>query len=100
MLCNSLHHQRQYVADMASDQYKLLAWAINKDGDEKLSPYSLGENDDDDMSGDKEAEVVFYPYTKALGIQPHPEMLVGNKEEWAQEFISYCQGLVEEYLEN
>lgn len=98
LLSNSSHHQQQYPFVLSPDKYELIAWALDKDGNQKLSPYRWGESYEDDMSGSKEAEIVYYKETNALGIQGHPEWLVRDKEDWAQKFISYCQELIEKYL--
>lgn len=61
------HHQRAFPFGMRAEDFKLIAWA------EKLSPFNYGE-DGEDMTGHKEAEIVYYPKIKALGIQDHPEL--------------------------
>lgn len=98
MLTNSTHHQRQWPFNLPDDEYELLAWAVDKDGGHQLSPYSFGESDTDDMSGQKEVEVCYYKKIQALCCQPHPEMLYGQ-EEWGKEFVEYCQNLITTYLE-
>lgn len=66
---SSTHHQAQYPFNMIEgEDYKLLGWTEN------LLPYhqnGFGE----ELSPVKECEVVYYPKTNCLGIQPHPEML-------------------------
>lgn len=65
---NSIHHQLQFPFDMDKKHYKVLAWA------ESLSEFHLdGENRE--MLLPVEAEVVYYPLIKGLGIQSHPEMM-------------------------
>lgn len=96
---NSTHHQRQAPFNLPTDKYEILAWAVDRDGVEGISPYSFGESDEDDMSGQKEVEICFYKDFSALAIQPHPEMLWPPREDWQKEFIDYCRELVEKYLE-
>lgn len=70
---SSTHHQAQYPFNMRKGDYKILGWTkgmlkFHKDGDDK------------ELAPEKECEVVYYPNTKALAIQPHPEMMSYNCE--------------------
>lgn len=70
---SSLHHQAQFPYEMPKDSYKVLAWTtkeskIHWDGDNKEisnKPF-------------KEVEAAYYPLTRCLGIQGHPEMMYGS----------------------
>lgn len=71
---SSTHHQAQYPWGMNKDEFKLLGWTRG------VSPYHEGESKEQEMvngivENDMEAEVVYYPKYRALGIQSHPEML-------------------------
>lgn len=81
----STHHQMLYPWDT---KYKLLAWAIPALSKEyKLNP---------EVSLSRvlaEPEVVFFPETKALAIQGHPEYLTQTNP-----YVTYCNDLVKEYL--
>jgi len=90
---NSCHHQRAYPF-VAGCEHKLLAWAPAG-----LSPFNDGESQQDDMTGKPEAEVVFYPKTKALGIQGHPEWMWPVKGNMMTEVMNYYRGLVSSLCE-
>lgn len=90
----STHHQRQYPwAGDKPPKFELLGWC------DKLSPYSYGENNQDDMSDHLEVEMASYPNIRALAIQPHPEMAFPpiNAEESA--FIKFCRDLLDSHME-
>lgn len=91
-ITTSTHHQRAYIKGLG-DKAQLIAWA------EHLSPFSYGENNEDVMDEEKEAEIVFYPETRSLGIQGHPEIAYPPKEEWEAGLINYCRELIKKYLE-
>jgi GMP synthase-like glutamine amidotransferase len=69
VMITSTHHQAMFPFDMPKDHYKLLAWT------EKM----VGKREDgegNDMgNGNREAEICYFPKTRALGIQGHPEMM-------------------------
>lgn len=88
----SSHHQRQYIQELGEDKAQLIAWA------EHLSPYAYGESDKDKLDEDKEAEIVYYPHIKALGIQSHPEWAFPCDEEWQFTYIAYCRELLNKYF--
>lgn len=82
----SLHHQMMYPFDIKHD---LIAWSF-----ENRSPKHVGEdNEPIDMEDLPEPEVVFFPESRCLAIQGHPEFLQLNSE-----FTKYCNELVREYL--
>ncbi len=99
IVVNSTHHQRQHPFSLPADEFELLAWGVDKSGN-NLSRYSFGESNDDDLSGHKDAEIVFYPKIRALGIQPHPESLfyAYDNEGWEKVFIDYCRELIDTRL--
>lgn len=80
----SVHHQ---MMNPFSTKHELIAWAS-----EKQSNVYLIEGEKN-IEMQVEPEVVFFPETKALGIQYHPEFM-GIKEEAVQ----YARGLVKQYL--
>lgn len=63
----STHHQMMYPFDVKN--YELLAWATPKRSD----IYELSDNNT--IKVEKEPEVVFYPDTKCLCVQGHPESM-------------------------
>jgi hypothetical protein len=68
-------------------EHELLAWATHP-----LSNQYVGENDEQ-LKIDKEVEVVWFPKTKSLCIQGHPEYMHAESK-----FVSYCQSLVKKYI--
>lgn len=93
-ICNSTHHNAQYINRMKEGEAVLLAWSTD------ISPYHAGGNGEELVNGvvpdNKECEIVFYPKTKALGFQMHNEMLYG--EPRFNNLISYCQNLIKEFI--
>ncbi len=70
----SIHHQMVYPFDMPKDEYEILFWSSPS-----LSKHYLG----DKIEPKKvivEPEVIYFPKTKSLGIQGHPEMMDRNDE--------------------
>lgn len=69
IMITSTHHQAQFPFNLKPEvDFKLLGWTkgllkFHEDGEEK------------EMNPPYEAEVVYYPKTKALAIQGHPEMM-------------------------
>lgn len=85
------HHQRAHPY-VEGCEHKLLAWA------NKLSYYSDGENSEDKLTG-PEAEVVYYPKTKALGIQAHPEWMFPAKSADENMTLAYFRSLISKMME-
>jgi hypothetical protein len=55
-----------------------------------------------DPCQNREVEICFYPPTKALGIQGHPEMMYHKKgyNKSVAASIAYCQELLNSHLSN
>lgn len=92
----STHHQAQYPYNLAKDNYKLIGWTegismMHEDGEEKELVLPEG----------KEAEIVYYPKIKALGIQGHPESMFANYNVNPESTttINYLRGLLDNLLE-
>lgn len=90
IIITSTHHQAMYPYDMPRDEWKLLGWtngisAFHQDGKQQ------------EMLGLElpEAEIVYFPKTRALGIQGHPEMMDENKYP---ETFTYLRGLLDNHL--
>ena len=106
IMVNSLHHQAQYPWLLPKDKYEILGWSIGE------SKYHLGweNNHDKEMvnkivEDNKEVENVYYPETKCLTIQSHPEMLFGymNYREFDNTLtntIEYFRVLLNKFMEN
>ena len=80
----STHHQAQYVADMPIGTYRVIGYAApsqsvtHLDGNGKEMPVRT------------EVEIAYYPMTKCLGIQGHPEMepmVNSSKYEYTREIL-------------
>jgi gamma-glutamyl-gamma-aminobutyrate hydrolase PuuD len=80
----SAHHQMMNPFDT---KHELIAWAT-----EVLSPVHLIEGEKN-LDVKVEPEVVWFPETKALGIQYHPEFMRPEDEA-----VSYSVELVKKYL--
>jgi gamma-glutamyl-gamma-aminobutyrate hydrolase PuuD len=75
----STHHQAQYPFGLKDDEYKILAYT--KD----LCEYHL-DGRDKELNPPKEVEICYYPKTNALAIQPHPEFLWDDRENYKDTF--------------
>lgn len=90
---SSTHHQMMAPFLYKAPKYELLAWA------EGLSDkYIIGNNIDitsivEMRVNRKEPEIVYFPQTNSLCIQPHPETMDLNSKG-----VEYCRKLVKEYL--
>lgn len=74
----STHHQAQFPFNLVEGQdYKILAWTNG------LSKFHQGQ-DKEELNPPVEVEIAYYPNTKALAIQGHPESL--NKEAYSKTF--------------
>jgi gamma-glutamyl-gamma-aminobutyrate hydrolase PuuD len=86
----SSHHQAQYPYEMSPDSFKLIAWTENMS-----HTHQNGEGKEISDKPFKEAEIVYYPKTNALGIQGHPEWMNEKRDE---ETITYLNNLVSKFL--
>jgi gamma-glutamyl-gamma-aminobutyrate hydrolase PuuD len=81
---NSLHHQAVFPFNLPPDHYRLLAWANN------LSPHHLdGENKEIAEGPIKEVEAIYFPMSRAFGVQGHPEWANSHPRfvEWCNEML-------------
>jgi len=94
---NSLHHQMCNPYDLPKDEYDVLAYA------EDLSYTHLGEHDQELTFPDHaytkdgffmEPEAIWFPKTRSLGVQYHPEMMRND-----QEAVIICNDLIRKYLQ-
>jgi gamma-glutamyl-gamma-aminobutyrate hydrolase PuuD len=72
IMVTSTHHQMM----IPEGRYDMLAWAFNRAFKEELEP-----------------EVVYYPDTRCLAVQYHPEYMPRNTAGW-----QYFQTLIKEYI--
>src|SRR3990167_5420875 len=88
-LTSSAHHQMMWPYDMATDKFQILGTSV-----ENLSTVYAFNNEKIVRKIDyKEPEIVFFPKTRALGIQGHPEFI----NERAP-FVQYSRKLLQDYL--
>lgn len=83
----STHHQMMYPFDLPLSDYEILAHSKNK-----LSTVYEG---DLIKEPDVEPEIVYYPKTKCLCIQGHPEMMIYNAP-----IIKKLNDLIKNYLKD
>lgn len=85
---NSLHHQMMYPFNLDESKYKLLGWAEN------LSPHHE-DGYQQEMNVPVEPEMIFFPETKFLSCQFHPESMSEGEPA-----LEYCRNLIDQLLEN
>jgi len=87
MVTTSCHHQMMYPW---KTDYQLLAWATMR-----LSDCYEGEDEKEvvNMANKFEPEVIYFPKTRGLAIQGHPEWM-----EDSDPFVLYCNQMVQELL--
>lgn len=83
----STHHQAQFPFNLQDDEYEIIGWT------NQLSRFHKDGNDME-MNPPKECEIVYYPETKCLGIQGHPEYPFEGREET----IEYLRELLNNFL--
>lgn len=86
----STHHQAMYPYDLPENEYKLLAYthgisSIHQDGNQQEMLKGI----------QPEAEICYFPKTKALGIQGHPEAM---NEKRYPETIEYLREILDAHL--
>lgn len=89
IITNSMHHQQALLTNVDPNNYILLGWA------ERISRHHLnGDNVDYRFPTDyKEPEVIFWPKTKSIGFQMHPEAM-----NPVCDLVKYCQEMVSKYI--
>lgn len=85
------HHQRAFPW-VSGLEFRLIGWSDN------LSPFSEGESSEDSLKGQKEAEIVYYPKTRSLGIQSHPEWQWPAHNEADHKTIMYMRSLINKLI--
>lgn len=96
---SSTHHQMMNPFRLPKNRYKLLAWASPRLSTEYLNGWN--QNIIDKMPC--EPEIVWYPKTKCLCIQGHPEYMkpttyIGGEIDQIDPFVYYCRKLIQKYL--
>jgi len=89
LVINSCHHQRAFPYVPGCD-HKLIGWAPMG-----TSAFNQGETPQEDMTGQPEAEIVFYKETACLGIQHHPEWMWPGTDRHDRASLDYVRDLVD-----
>lgn len=89
MRITSCHHQMMNPYNLPEGDYEILAWSSKK-----LSPvYFTGTGEAKVPGNFVEPEIVYYPKTRSLCIQGHPEWMPKD-----QPVIAYINKLINQYL--
>jgi len=87
----STHHNAMNPYNLPKEDYKLIGWT------ESMLPFHLnGEGKESYKKNEKEVEICYFRKTKALGCQPHPEMLTGKSQHAPT--IDYFRGLFYDFV--
>jgi len=88
----STHHQAQVPYFLKPEQYKMIAWTKG------LSDFhENGWQQEIELLEAMEAEIVYYPEIKALGIQGHPEWM--DRKVYPESF-EYLDNLLDKFMDN
>lgn len=96
----SFHHQMMNPFNLPEEDRPLLAWALPRSSDqERISSCFIGEPTEQGLEQKldwdyPEPEIVWFPKTKSLCIQGHPEFIQNKKHD----FVVYCRALVKNYV--
>lgn len=94
IIVTSSHHQRQYPWGGAKPRFNLIGWTNN------LSPFSKGESNQIDLTGQPEVEMALYPDIDALAIQSHPEYVYPVIKGWEKEYVNFCRDLLDIHMKS
>lgn len=84
----SVHHQMMYPFQMPEEHYQMLAWSVRN-----LSSHYVHDDNNITSTIECEPEVVWFPHTKGLAIQGHPEFDAEDSE-----FVQYSLQLIQQYV--
>lgn len=90
VVITSSHHQAAFPYFMNESEYEVVGWTHDQS-----EVHLNGDNVEITDKPFKEVEMCFYPKTKSLGIQGHPEWM--KREEFPETF-KFLDGLVERLL--
>jgi putative glutamine amidotransferase len=88
IIITSTHHQAQFPFNLPKEEYDILGWTENLS---EMHENGLGE----ELNPPVECEIVYYPKTRCLGIQGHPEYMDLNSET-----IKYLRKMLDKFLIN
>lgn len=87
----STHHQMMFPYNLKKEDYKIIGWSFPK----RSNTYLNGKNQEIELPDNfVEPEIVFYPKSKCLCIQGHPEHMLENEVT-----IKMLRGLVKRFLD-
>lgn len=89
---NSLHHQMMYPFNLSKDEFEMIAWTK----DSMSSFYLNGEDKEIEPRPPVEPEVVYFPQSKTIAIQGHPEFI----QKPSNPYVQYCLELARKYCAN
>lgn len=93
LFVTSTHHQAAYPFKLNKEDYKIIGWTEGM-----LKHHVNGDNIE--LLPEKECEIVYYPKTKCLGIQSHPEMIYPPKSNLEHTSTEYMRKLLTKFLDN
>ena len=85
---NSMHHMLCWPFNLPKDKYRVIGWAEN------LSRHHE-DADGKEMETPVEPEILYFPETKFLGSQFHPEAMSSEHPT-----VIYCKELLEKFMED
>jgi putative glutamine amidotransferase len=100
IMVSSDHHQACYPWGLNQTKFKLLGWSIDQ------SPFHFNSHDFEMVRGvvedDKEVEAIYFPETRSLGLQYHPEWMWPKRkvEQKMDESIKWTQTILDRLMWN
>jgi GMP synthase-like glutamine amidotransferase len=91
----STHHQAAFPFVLPKENYQILGWT------DKMLPFHFGESFEEELNPNPECEIVFYPKSRSLGIQGHPEMMFHTiYQDKHRQTINFLRKIMRKYLFN
>lgn len=90
----STHHQAQYTVGMRYDEKRVIGYSTNKQ-----SKFHL-DGGGNELKVLREEEIVYYPKTRCLGIQGHPEMQPILSEPMYEDTRNILKQILQLFLKN
>ena len=94
----SLHHQMVNLTNMPEEDYVILAVSCKDDMPGNISRHYIDAGPDGEIrenKADYEVEMAYFPKTKCLGVQGHPEFI-----KHVNTFTKECNDMLQKYLFN
>lgn len=98
IVVTSAHHQAVVPWHLPPEDYRVIGWTKGE------SDYHWGENDGDELvigvaPEDKEIEIMYWPKTRCLGTQGHPEWQADVKSVNSTTSIAYHRSILNRLLD-